>query len=324
MLKICNFTNSPVVGEIAYLRQQFRPLVEWAYNVLPCTPAWQVVFSSLRRACCPSIQPFTHSLLMPYPNAFCPLSADKQPSGPGITIAQLTFSGVVQMATTDQDQIAASVKQQAYGDSLDGATDEALERIKGGWQDHGYFKAEVTGDVNILSSNPISQCIALSVHVEEGLQYSLGVITFEPKTIGTVESLRGFFPIKDGEVFDREKIATGLENLRKAYGNLGYVNFTPVPNTKSDDENKLVFLNIDLDESKRFYLNSITILDVDEPARRELLEDFPLKRGQPFNQRLVEIFIRNHAATLPGAYASAIDDKAGIVTLTFFRPCPVN
>jgi outer membrane protein assembly factor BamA len=254
----------------------------------------------------------------------CPPSADKQPSAPEITIAQLSFSGVVQMATTDQDQIAASVKQQTYGDSLDGATDEAIERVKAGWQDHGYFKAAVTGDAKILSSSPISQRIALSVHVEEGLQYSLGGIIFEHKTIGTVESLRGLFPIKDGEVFSREMIATGLENLRKAYGNLGYINFTSVPNTKFDDENKLVFLDIDLDESKRFYLNGVTILDVDEPARRELLDDFPLKRGQPFSQRLVEIFIRNHAARLPGGYDQAIDEKAGIVTLTFFSPCPVN
>ena len=30
-------------------------------------------------------------------------------------------------------------------------------------------------------------------------------------------------PLKDGDIFSREKIAKGLENLRKAYGEYGYI-----------------------------------------------------------------------------------------------------
>ena len=39
------------------------------------------------------------------------------------------------------------------------------------------------------------------------------------------------FKIKDGDIFDTEAIRKGLESLRKAYAALGYINFTPVPNT---------------------------------------------------------------------------------------------
>jgi outer membrane protein insertion porin family len=48
------------------------------------------------------------------------------------------------------------------------------------------------------------------------------------------------FPIKDGDVLSRENIAKGLENLRKAYTELGYINFTSIPNTTFDEEKKLV------------------------------------------------------------------------------------
>ena len=91
----------------------------------------------------------------------------------------------------------------------------------------------------MLTSSPASQRMALSFQVEEGLQYTLGEITFKNnKVISDVAALRGLFPINDGDIFSREKIAKGLENLRKAYGDRGYINFTSVPDTKFDDEKK--------------------------------------------------------------------------------------
>ena len=49
--------------------------------------------------------------------------------------------------------------------------------------------------------------------------------------IGNAKALRNLFPLKDGSILDRMAIAKGLENLRSAYGELGYINFTPVPST---------------------------------------------------------------------------------------------
>ena len=63
--------------------------------------------------------------------------------------------------------------------------------------------------------------------IDEGDRYTLGGITFKNnKAVQNIRALRAIFPIKDGEVFSKEKIAKGLENLRKAYGQLGYINFT--------------------------------------------------------------------------------------------------
>src|SRR5215470_6813033 len=76
---------------------------------------------------------------------------DAQLPGPEISIAEVTFSGVVQMPISDQEQIATSIKQQTHGDSLDGVTEEALDRARAGWQDRGYFKVQVTGDTTTLT-----------------------------------------------------------------------------------------------------------------------------------------------------------------------------
>jgi len=222
-------------------------------------------------------------------------SHDRQPSGPESSIAEVIFSGSLQLPVSDQDAIAASIKRQDYENSPDGATDDAVERVRAGWQDHGYFKVKVSGDKRTLTSRPDGRRIALSFYVEEGSQYSLDRITFKNyKLMADVSAVRGLFPIDNGDIFSREKIAKGLENLRKAYGEMGYINFTSVPETQFDDKNKLISLEIDIDEGKQFYISNINVLGLDELARQELLKSLPIKPGQIYNSRLWELSLRKY------------------------------
>ncbi|MGA8441390.1 MAG: POTRA domain-containing protein [Candidatus Sulfotelmatobacter sp.] len=99
----------------------------------------------------------------------------------------------------------------------------------------------------------------------------MGAIRFKHnKAVSNVKALRALFPINDGGIFSREKIAKGLENLRKAYGEQGYINFTSVPETRFDDDRKLIFLDIDVDEGKQFYVSSIGIVGADTRVLNDL------------------------------------------------------
>jgi hypothetical protein len=261
--------------------------------------------------------------------ALSPASHRKQPSDSEISVAGVTFSGFLRMPVSDQDEIAASIKEQNYEDSLDGVSDEALERVKVGWQNQGYFKVHVNGYATALDGSPASRRITLSVQVDEGLQYSLGGITLKGnRAITNLKALRALFPIEDGDIFSREKIGKGLENLRKAYGEMGYINFVPVPETRFDDKKRLIYLDVDVDEGKQFFVNDIDILGLDETARVQMLQDFLLRPGQIYNGRLVELSLkRERGSALPSCGCSdhpalQLDEKAGLVTLTFdFRSC---
>ena len=264
-------------------------------------------------------------------NAPCPVldARGETPTGPEISVAEVTFSGSLVLPVSEQDQIADSIKEKAHGTPLDGVRDEALERARAGWQDRGYFKAQVTGEAKTLTSSPVSQRIALSIHVDEGLRYTLRGITFKNnKAIEDTEVLRGLFPITDGDIFSREKIATGLENLRKAYGELGYINFTSVPDTTFDDENKAVSLEIDLDEGKQFYVRSVKVLGLDGAARQELLRSLPIKSGQTLTSKAWEMLLLKYDSMLPDCpcrfdEAQHMDEHSGTVAVTLdFRPCP--
>src|SRR5262249_11606659 len=104
--------------------------------------------------------------------------------------------------------------------------------------------------------------------------------------ISDAKALRDLFPIKDGDILDPKAIVKGLEALRYAYQELGYINFTSIPDARFDDEMKLGFLEIYVDEGKQFYVRRIEFqgntTTPDEVIRRELA----IEEGQIYNSRL--------------------------------------
>jgi outer membrane protein insertion porin family len=297
-----------------------------AYNfAMRCRVAQIVVFTAV---CLLMFKPNVKAQ-----NENCPpdsaSASDNKPSGPEVSISGVTFSGFIQLPIVDQDRIASSIKQQSY-DTVDGVIEEGLERVRAGWQNHGYFKVQVTDEASTVTSTPGGQQVVLNVHVDEGLPYNLGGITFRNnRAMSDVKALRALFPIKDGVILSRERIAEGLDNLRKAYGELGYINYTGVPESSFDDEKKLAFLEIDIDEGKQFYLTRVEIVGLDDPSRREVLKD--LRVGQVYNQRLFELALKKHASVLrflpddPWHVAKHMDEKMGTVEVALdARPCPVR
>ena len=89
------------------------------------------------------------------PLVSCPsLSVHEEPPfGPEISITNVTFSGFIQMPISDQEEIAASIKRLRCAHPLDGVVEETLERVRAGWQNHGYVKAEVSGDAKTLTTS---------------------------------------------------------------------------------------------------------------------------------------------------------------------------
>jgi outer membrane protein assembly factor BamA len=264
--------------------------------------------------------------------SYCPRSSTSHkalPSGPEVSIDNVSFSGFLQMPISDQDNIAASIRQEIHGDSLDGVIEEALERVRAGWQNRGYFQVQVRGDARTLTRNAADLHIALFVHVDENLQYRLNEITFKHSNVD-IDVLRSLFPIKAGDIFSREKIATGLENLRKAYGEMGYINLVVFPETRFDDERKTISLDVDLDSGKQFYVSEVNVLGLDEAARQQLLNDLPIQRGQVYNSRLWELSLLKHASMFPACECRwgqplRLDEKRGTVAVTLdFRPCSAD
>ena len=180
--------------------------------------------------------------------------------------------------------------------------DEDTERVRQAYRDRGYFKAQTSdatthvrdvGGLNPLTLRPSKgKRIDILMPVEEGERYRLAGITFTGNAHApNVKALRAQFAQKDGEWFNATMFSKGLDQLRKSYGSLGYINMVGQPDPKTDEVNKTITLNIDIDEGKPFYVSRIEFvgnsITRDKVIRRELL----LEEGHIYNSQLWELSI---------------------------------
>ncbi len=177
--------------------------------------------------------------------------------------------------------------------------EEDTERVRQAYRDKGYASAAVEtpvthvrdeGGLNWLTFRPNKgKRIDIDMTIEEGGRYRLGTITFTGnKQISNLKALRATFPIKDGDWFSATLVGKGLENLKKAYGGLGYINFGAIPKLNYDDQKKSVSMNIDIDEGKQFFVSRIEFqgntITRDRVIRRELMLD----EGSVYNSQAWE------------------------------------
>ena len=241
----------------------------------------------------------------------------------GIHLVEVRFNSGTGLDGVDLNKCAADLKSRTYEGSQ--WADSLSERVKVQYlQDKGYFKATVKALTRQLPDRQGTHQFVITFDIDGGPQYRLGHITFKNNhAVTNAKALRNLFPIKDGDIFGREAIMKGLEQLRYAYGQLGYINFTPVPGATFDDEKKLGFLEIDVDEGKQFRVSSINIVGADA----QVLNDLALMPGQIYNVRLVELFLRKHLpeadANDPKIQRRLLNERDGTVALTFdFRSRP--
>ncbi len=177
--------------------------------------------------------------------------------------------------------------------------EEDTERVRQAYRDKGYYNAAIEepktqirdqGGLNWFTFRPNKgKRIDILMPVEEGARYRLGTITFTGnKAVSNTRALRATFAVKDGEWFNATMVGKGLENLKKAYGQLGYINFGAIPKPVFDEQKKTVSLNVDIDEGKPFYVSRIEFqgntITRDKVIRRELMLD----EGQVYNSQLWE------------------------------------
>jgi outer membrane protein insertion porin family len=213
-----------------------------------------------------------------------------------------------------------------------------MELVREQMQNRGYFKANV-GDpkTNIrdtghsgfhipLLQHGAGKAIDITVPVEEGDQYRLGGITFKGnKAISNTKALRSLFALKDGDIFNRQKIGKGLENLKNAYGTQGYINFTSIPTPTFDEQKKLVFFDIDVDEGKQFSVRRIEFQGNTTTRDKVIRRELALEEGQVYNEQLWKLslqrlnqlsFFEQLKPDDPNVTDRHLDEKEGLVDLT--------
>jgi len=235
--------------------------------------------------------------------------------GPKVKVGTISFEGnnvfstlVVSRAMKNLHAIGIPYSilfENLFAKSYDATKlEEDEERVQQFYQDNGYFKARATGhrveivDVGggkfrlpLILPNKPGKNANIEISVEEGGLFHINTINFVGvKLFRTPETLmRPVFHMAQGDVFSTEKLRKGFEELRKLYGQFGYIDFVAEPDIEPIPGTSKVDLTLNFDEGKQFFVRRIDFsgntTTRDKVIRRELMVD----EGDIFNTRLWEL-----------------------------------
>jgi outer membrane protein insertion porin family len=182
--------------------------------------------------------------------------------------------------------------------------------VRGLYQDNGYFRVVVAPNGPTLENidvhhkgvplpgvrQHVGKAVNITIKIEEGERYRMGtlkIVSSDPdKALSLkVEPLKAIFPLKEGDIFNVDRLRKALKNYGDAYGQYGFIDFTTEPDFDFDEPAKKINLTLHFDEQKQYYVRRINFsgntTTRDKVIRRELLID----EGQLFNKRYWDISI---------------------------------
>jgi outer membrane protein insertion porin family len=174
------------------------------------------------------------------------------------------------------------------------------------YQKNGYFNARVVEQnaqvidygggrfrLPVIYANRPGKRAIISLNIEEGRRYRLNNVNYVGmKLFRAPDALtRPIFGMGQGDVFSTEKLQKGLDELRKLYGNYGYMNFFATPEFDTPGNTDLINMTLNIDEGPPFFIRRIDFsgntTTRDKVIRRELLVD----EGDPYSRQLWDMSI---------------------------------
>lgn len=215
----------------------------------------------------------------------------------GILVTDFTVTGTQGVSATE----LAAMTGELIGNCFNDDSDEMGQRVRALFQNRGYFAVEVKS-VKLKAGDPlgIPKPVNMEAEVAEGPKYKLGAIKFVQNRAFTEDHLRTEFPIKRGDVVERDKVAMGLDSLRKVYGKSGYLDMTAIPETTLGS-NATMSLSLMIDEGPQYRLDKVEFVGKKEMIAR-LQVQWKLESGSVYDMSYLDEYIAENREFLPEGF----------------------
>ena len=240
----------------------------------------------------------------------------KVDEGPKIRIQKITIQGNKALSSRqiknamklvkESNPLTVFTRKDTYFD-LKLADD--IARIRMLYAEHGYVRVNVVEPIVEIKPHKVIRTLPLvrpsfpwgipipfwtktldryyiTIKIEENNQYRVGNVKVTGARLFSETAIKEMLDMNSGEVFNEERLRKGIENLKKQYGSQGYINFIAVPVQGFDEANKLINLNINIEEDRRFYVNRISFTGNTTTRDRVIRREIMVNEGEVFSSTL--------------------------------------
>jgi hypothetical protein len=237
-------------------------------------------------------------LLAPVPRLYAQVCCKEPESEPRVGLRKIVWARPTALSADDLQKLEKTLRQVARQWGAAGRQDTLGDGlcvfVGQTYQNRGYFFAEPRCEAVLISAQASGAeqnwfIVDLFINPAEGNAYRLRGLRWKNATVFSREDLNHAFPLVPGEIFDRSKIIRGLEAVRNLYRSRGYIDFTPVPNTRRNPSDHTMELEIDVGEGKAYRWGELEAEGMRDRDKQVLLAGWEAVRGRPSSNNLKDL-----------------------------------
>jgi outer membrane protein assembly factor BamA len=213
--------------------------------------------------------------------------------GVAMPICTINYPGSAAVTEKELISNSESVTGEDYSrESVAGFADVALRRV---YHERGFLRVKFGEPGARLASGGAgcgANAVAVSVPVEEGLQYDWGGATWSGDVALPPAELDAALGMKAGEVANELKIDKSLHQVEQAYGRKGYLTVAFRPTPDFDDATRRVTYRFDVREGPQYRMGALNIEGLNEAQTASVRAKWQLKPGDVFDAGYVPVFVQ--------------------------------
>lgn len=181
----------------------------------------------------------------------CPSSAparELQPTQPTV-VRKVRFTTTGRMSTERLEGIVSAYFER---ETLirPGWEEDLVRRAREACAQQGYLRPSIRSEVVRGESQSETQQVDVTIRIDEGDRYRLKRIEWSGVKAFTLELLRGYILLSDGDVYDSSAIESGTGGINQLYHSKGYLNADTSTELEFNDADLSVVLRISVDEGE--------------------------------------------------------------------------
>jgi outer membrane protein insertion porin family len=172
--------------------------------------------------------------------------------------------------------------------------------LKAFYREHGYMQVQIGEPIVRIIEGPrgmipvarkTKQQFYIELPIDAGDQYRIGKLELENCGMFKCDSLANSFGLKKGDIVNQKKIKDTLEELKKFYGNYGYLNWNYIPETNFNEKDKTYDLILKLEPDEQFFVHRINFHGNTKTRDKVIRREFVLDEGKIFSTRLLDVSV---------------------------------
>jgi outer membrane protein assembly factor BamA len=212
-------------------------------------------------------------------------------------ICQLHFTNTKKIEEKELLKVSQPLLERPY--SLDFTTDFMQLNLIPLYIERGHLRASIDAPIVQLDTNSKCNGVKVEIPINEGSVYYWNGVDWTGNRALSNHAIEESLGMKTGEIANGVKIEKGLEEVKRAYKQIGFISVQIKNNAPElDDTNYRARYNFSIKEGAQYRMGKLNIVGIPQNQTQYIREGWKLEEGSIYNDSYPNEFMKNWAKTL--------------------------